>query len=70
MGCLVICPRCASNMSGKPRVDKCEHCGAIVKIATLSGKQRHDAQLKVEMRFRTAHREVFLDCGEMADVTV
>ena len=56
-------------MSGK-RKDRCNHCGSIVKIGLLQGRQRHEAQLKVEMKFRTAHKEVFMNCGEYPDMPV
>jgi Fe2+ or Zn2+ uptake regulation protein len=55
-------------MPVRPNKDKCNHCGAIVKIARLFGRRKFEAERKVEMAFKTAHLEVFMACGECPDM--
>lgn len=59
----MICPHCAENASGFI----CRHCGGNVKFTFSVGKRADDIQRAIEKKFASAHREVFMDCGEYMD---
>ena len=65
----MICPKCAGDMNGGgcPTTRKCKRCGATAQVNTLWGRQREEAQRRIETAFRSAHRQVFLNCGEYED---